>query len=136
MATSRRWDANVISSTAPSKAVSCLAVGLVKPLTLRTNWRAAARISSSVATSSAWRRVLMLRHTSATIDAEGSAAAVRRQLGKVGRRQATRIETGTLEHRGRQAFIATLGKVADGVRARGHQLPEAQGGHRTKREHG
>src|SRR3989442_1369067 len=32
------------------------------PLTLRTNWRAAARISSSVATTSAWRRVLMLRH--------------------------------------------------------------------------
>src|SRR5712692_1676688 len=128
MAKSRRWDATVISSTAPSKAASCLAVGLVKPLTLRTNWRAAARISSSVATSSAWRRVLMLRHTSATIDGEGSAAAGRRQLGKVGRREPARIKTGSLEHRGRQAFIAPLGEVSHWVRARGHQLPEAQGG--------
>src|SRR4029077_18463142 len=105
MATSRRWDAKVISSTAPSKAASCLAVGLVKPLTLRTNWRAEARISSSVATSSAWRRVLMLRHTSATIDGDGSAAAGRRQLRQVGGCQPARIQTGPLEHRGRKAFV-------------------------------
>src|SRR6266513_1521525 len=62
MLSSNRCDATAISSTATSKAASCRDDGLTNPLTLRTNCLAAARISSSVATTSEWRRVLMLRH--------------------------------------------------------------------------
>src|SRR2546430_15293242 len=106
MATSRRWDATVISSTAPSNAASCLEVGLLKPLTLRTNWRAAARISSSVATSSAWRRVLMLRHTPETIDGGGAAAAGRRPLRQGGPGQPARVPPRPPEERRGQEVLA------------------------------
>src|SRR2546423_14365201 len=101
MATSRRCDATVISSTAPSNAASCLEEGLLKPLTLRTNWRAAARISSAVATSSAWRRGLMLRHTPATIDGGGAAGAGGGQPRQGGRGQPAPDPTRPAEHRRR-----------------------------------
>jgi hypothetical protein len=49
-------------SIAASKAAWFLALGSRKPLTLRTNWRAAASSSPVVAASPGRRRVLMLRH--------------------------------------------------------------------------
>src|SRR5436190_22609967 len=79
MLSSNRCDATAISSTAISKAASCRDDGLVNPLTLRTNCLAASRISSSVATTSEWRRVLMLRHM-AHNDRDRLALAMRRQL--------------------------------------------------------
>src|SRR2546428_295618 len=79
MLPSKRWDATVISSIASSKAASWRLDGFVNPLTLRTNWRAASRISASVATMSAWRRVLMLRHM-AHNDREELRFPMRRQL--------------------------------------------------------
>src|SRR5690349_21754154 len=62
MLSSRCCDACAISSIASSNAASCRGEGFWKPLTFLTNWRAAARISSSGAITLAWRRVLMLRH--------------------------------------------------------------------------
>src|SRR5262245_46712771 len=52
------------SSMARSKAFSLAFDGRVKPLSLRTNWNEAARISSSVAGGSKLKSVLMLRHMS------------------------------------------------------------------------
>jgi len=52
----------VITSTAASNAAAFFGAGCCMPLTFRTNWRAAARISSSAATPSMVRRRLMLRH--------------------------------------------------------------------------
>ena len=52
MVASKRWEAMAISSTAPSNASSCRPDGFWNPLTLRTNCRAAARISSSLAMTS------------------------------------------------------------------------------------
>ena len=49
-------------ATACSNASSVPAVGRVTPLTLRTYWRAAASISSAVATGSRPLRVVILRH--------------------------------------------------------------------------
>lgn len=57
----RRDVAPSISATAASKASAFLAEGSRKPDTFRTNWRAAARISSSVA-GSAPRSVRILLH--------------------------------------------------------------------------
>ena len=51
-----------ISSTAPSNAAWLAYDGLLKPVTLRTNCRAAASISSSVAGGSKWYSGLMFRH--------------------------------------------------------------------------
>jgi carbon starvation protein CstA len=51
------------SSTARSNASSFAFDGFVNPLSLRTNWTDAARISSSVAGGSKLKRVLMFRHT-------------------------------------------------------------------------
>jgi hypothetical protein len=51
-----------ISSTARSNASSLTLEGFLYPLTFLTNCNAAARISSSVAGISAFRKVLMLRH--------------------------------------------------------------------------
>ncbi len=50
------------SATARSKAASLAFEGLLKPLSLRTNCSAAARISSSVAGGSKLKSVRMLRH--------------------------------------------------------------------------
>ena len=57
-----------MAATAASKASALARDGARKPLTLRTNWRAAARISSSVAGSSARRRVLIDLHMGKTLD--------------------------------------------------------------------
>src|SRR5688500_8259143 len=61
-----------ISSTACSNGSTCLAVGRWNPLTLRTNWRAAARTSSSVATWSYFLSGLMLRHIAPAMVALGA----------------------------------------------------------------
>src|SRR5438477_10738783 len=59
----RSWsDARLTASTAASNASAFFVVGSLTPLTLRTNCRAAARISSSPATPSTVRSRLMLRH--------------------------------------------------------------------------
>jgi hypothetical protein len=50
------------SPTARSKATSVFADRVWTPLTFRTYWRAAASISSAVATGSNPRSVVMLRH--------------------------------------------------------------------------
>ena len=57
-----RLAAAVTSSTARSKTSSFVRDGRVAPLSLRTNWMAAARISSSLADGSKFARVLILRH--------------------------------------------------------------------------
>ena len=57
-----RRAAAATSSIARSKAASFAFDGLVKPLSLRTNWIAEARISSSVAGGSKLNSVRMLRH--------------------------------------------------------------------------
>ena len=57
-----RFAAAVTSSTATSNAASLAFDGRVAPLSLRTNWRADARISSSVAGGSKLASVLILRH--------------------------------------------------------------------------
>lgn len=61
--------ASVISATARSKTSRLCAAGARKPETLRTYCRAAARMSSSVASSgrTGGRRVLMLRHMSSSV---------------------------------------------------------------------
>src|SRR5438105_15867733 len=59
--TSRRAIA-VTSSTAAVNAASLACDGCVMPLSLRTNWTADARISSSVAGGSKCARVLMFLH--------------------------------------------------------------------------
>jgi hypothetical protein len=51
-----------MSSTAAVKAASFALDGLLKPLTFRTNWSAAARISSSVTGGSVLKSGLMFRH--------------------------------------------------------------------------
>src|SRR5688572_2486881 len=57
-----RWAAAVTSSTARSNAASFARDGRLLPLNLRTNWRAEARISSSVAGGEKLERVLIFRH--------------------------------------------------------------------------
>src|SRR6185503_6359066 len=57
-----RRAASETSSTARSKAASLAREGCVKPLSLRTNCSADARISSSVAGGSKLKRVLTFRH--------------------------------------------------------------------------
>jgi hypothetical protein len=47
-----RWEASATASTARAKASSFACDGFVKPLILRTYWRAAERISSSLASGS------------------------------------------------------------------------------------
>jgi len=58
----RRLDTIVISSTAAWKLASFAFDGLVNPLIFRTNCRAAARTSSSVAGGAKLKRILILRH--------------------------------------------------------------------------
>src|SRR5215831_17052622 len=58
----RRRETIVTSSTAASNEASFALDGLVSPVILRTNWRAAARTSSSVAGGSKLKRILILRH--------------------------------------------------------------------------
>jgi hypothetical protein len=58
----RSREAASISSIARKKAASLDFDGLLNPLTFLTNWRAAARISSSVTGGSKLNRVLMLLH--------------------------------------------------------------------------
>lgn len=53
-----------IASTASRNAASLALDGLVKPLTLRTYWNAAARISPSFTGGSKLKRVLMFLHMS------------------------------------------------------------------------
>src|SRR5229473_7647528 len=60
---------------------------------------------------------------------------VRRQLRELRRRQPARVETGTLQHRIRQALITPLRDVADRISAGRHQLPEAQRRHRPIRQY-
>src|SRR6202165_766256 len=134
MVSSKRCEATAISSTAPSKASWCLLVGSLKPLTLRTNCRAAARISSSVATTSAWRSVLILRHMTQRYD-PGLIALVWGQLREGRRRKPGWIETGAPQHGVRQPVIPAFGDVAHRVGAGRHQLAKAQRGHRTVGEH-
>src|SRR5688572_24264879 len=57
-----RWAASVTSSTARLKAASFAREGRAVPLSLRTNWSADARISSSVAGGSKLASVLMFLH--------------------------------------------------------------------------
>src|SRR5689334_7562098 len=61
-------EAAAISSTAAWNAASLALEGLAKPLTLRTNWSAADRISSSVTGGSKLNRILMFRHMRLTFD--------------------------------------------------------------------
>ena len=69
------------SSTARSKAARLPIDGLVKPLSLRTNWSEAARISSSVAGGAKLNSVLMLRHTGvASYSRVNNAVVARRGL--------------------------------------------------------
>src|SRR5260221_10582642 len=68
---SSRRATSATSSTARSNASSFAFDGLVKPLSLRTNWTAEARISSSVAGGSKLNNVLILRHMSVTSDQLG-----------------------------------------------------------------
>jgi hypothetical protein len=63
---SKRADTAAISSTATEKAASLAYEGLLNPLTLRTNWSEAARISSSVTGGSKLKSILILRHTGKT----------------------------------------------------------------------
>src|SRR5712691_11655597 len=67
--------AAVTSSTARSKTSSLVRDGRVAPLSLRTNWIAAARISSSVADGSKFARVLILRHIAGSARVYRSAQA-------------------------------------------------------------
>src|SRR5262245_12874743 len=53
---------SLVRSTARAKAASFVRDGLLKPESLRTNWSAAARTSSSVTGGSKLKSVLMLRH--------------------------------------------------------------------------
>src|SRR5947208_2646909 len=71
----RLLDTAVIPSTAARKAASFAFDGLLKPLTLRTNCRAAARISSSVTGGAKLNRILMFRHISVCLDGLGLAKA-------------------------------------------------------------
>ncbi len=66
----------VTSATAASKASTLAPVGRVRPLTLRTYWRAAASISSWVAAGSSPRSSVMLRHMRPTIGAMSAADTV------------------------------------------------------------
>src|SRR3989442_6987850 len=135
MLPSKRWDATVISSIASSKAASWRLDGFVNPLTLRTNWRAASRISASVATMSAWRRVLMLRHM-AHNDREELRFPMRRQLRQLRRRQTRRVKPGAFDHCIGQTLVPMLRQVADRIRAGAHQLTKAQARDRAVCEHG
>src|SRR5512144_68663 len=67
-----------ISSTACMNTASFAFDGLVDPLTLRTYWSAAARISSEVAAGSQLWSVLMFRHMPPSLAAAPVAAAARR----------------------------------------------------------
>src|SRR5579871_4513831 len=58
----RRLETIVISSTALAKELSFAFEGLLNPVILRTNCRAAARTSSSVTGGSKLNRILILRH--------------------------------------------------------------------------
>jgi hypothetical protein len=58
----RRAVVRATSSMARSNAASFAAAGLFIPLTLRTNWSAAARISSGEDGGSKWWRTRMFRH--------------------------------------------------------------------------
>ena len=66
------WVAAVTAMTARSNASPVASDGFWTPLTLRTYWRAAASISSSVATGWSPRRVVMFRHMDATVAASRS----------------------------------------------------------------
>src|SRR5579864_5773836 len=127
MLSSRRCDASAISSTATSNAASCRDDGLENPLTLRTNWRAAARISSSVATTSAWRSVLMLLHMANKDTDRSASAAGGRQLRQVGRRQPRRVDARATQHRAGQLFVAMLDQVAHRVSGGAHELAKRKG---------
>src|SRR5262249_17007465 len=58
---------SVVRSTARRNAASFICDGRLKPESLRTNWSAAARISSSLTGGSKLNSVLMLRHMPVTI---------------------------------------------------------------------
>lgn len=57
----------VMMATARSKAASVESDSFCTPLTFRTNWRAAASISSAVAMGSSPRNVVMFRHMPSTV---------------------------------------------------------------------
>jgi IclR family acetate operon transcriptional repressor len=81
---SRSVVASVTRRTATSKASSVAADVDCTPLTLRTNWRAAASISSAVAAGWRPRRVVMLRHMPAIVapsPRDGTPATHGRALG-------------------------------------------------------
>ncbi len=59
--------ASATLSTARSNASSVWPEGEVMPLTLRTNWRAAASISAGVAFGSRPRKTVILRHMLSTL---------------------------------------------------------------------
>src|SRR5437588_2658087 len=63
----RRADASATLATASSNAASVRGDVVCTPLTLRTYWRAAASISSLVASGSRPRRVVMFRHMAARL---------------------------------------------------------------------
>src|ERR1041385_807634 len=58
----RRAEMPAISSTAARNEASFAFAGLLKPLIFLTNWREAARISSSITGGSKLYRVLIFRH--------------------------------------------------------------------------
>src|SRR5262245_7011708 len=64
---SSSWVAAVTAATAFSNASAVASEGFWTPLTLRTYWRAAASISSSVATGCSPRSVVMFRHMPPTV---------------------------------------------------------------------
>src|SRR5256885_11916380 len=74
-ATNRASDARLTASTAASNASAFFVVGSFTPLTLRTNWRAAAPTSSSPATPSIGRSRLMPPHMTVLLLCERQAGA-------------------------------------------------------------
>lgn len=70
----------LIDSTARSKAAAVAAEVDWTPLTLRTYWRAAASISSDVATGCSPRSVVMLRHISSSVRRAGRHTSTARKV--------------------------------------------------------
>src|SRR5215469_14633974 len=98
-APSSRAVAAVTSATAWSKAAALCAAGARKPLTFRTYWSAAARMSASVTTSAyGGRRVLMERHMPAAY-AAGPRRRILRSAGDVAGGEMLKV--GVLGARGR-----------------------------------
>ena len=92
-----RCEASAISSTARSNASSFRREGTRYPLILRTNWRAAARTSSSVACSPGLRSVLMDRHMATSYAARCLPTRRSAALGRADGLGRVRLELDALE---------------------------------------